>query len=450
MIISAMGATASGGAAVGSSTDPGQTLSTEDLSILALENETVAGHTCKVILLEDRIEPEALRASIAARLDRAPQLSLRLTEVDGAPRWVPASELDLDAHVAVTGGPDPLDLLEFRKTVARTFEERLDRSRPLWRIDVIPELAWGGSALIWRIHHALADGFASMQMANGALWDEEPPPDGPQRGTRKRSGSATSHPRVAHDRLAALRTAMREAPQPWLQSPFSGQIGAQREVAFASVELDGLRNAARIVDGATLNDAILAVVAGGLHRWLQDHHGHFEAVRVKVPVSLHAAATGVGGQGGEPGNRDSFFCLDLPVGPAEPLTRLAAIHRATRTRKDGHDAQLLDDLMRELAKVPPLREFAERALAHPRSFALNVSNVVGPRRPCRVLGARVNELYSLAEIREQHALRIAVVSLCDSLNFGLVADPTLLEDVAGIAADIEAEADALVAQIKDV
>ena len=110
---------------------------------------------------------------------------------------------------------------------------------------------------------------------------------------------------------SALRTAMREAPQPWLQSPFSGQIGAQREVAFASVELDGLRNAARIVDGATLNDAILAVVAGGLHRWLQDHHGHFEAVRVKVPVSLHAAATDVGGQGAEPGNRDSFFCRAL-------------------------------------------------------------------------------------------------------------------------------------------
>jgi len=62
----------------------------------------------------------------------------------------------------------------------------------------------------------------------------------------------------------------------------------------------------------------------------------------------------------------------------------------------------------------------------------------------------VNELYSLAGIREQHSLRIAVVSLCDSLNFGLVADPTLLEDVAGIAADIEAEAAALVAQIKDV
>jgi hypothetical protein len=126
------------------------------------------------------------------------------------------------------------------------------------------------------------------------------------------------------------------------------------------------------------------------------------------------------------------------------------VQRATRTRKDGHDAQTLDFLMHELGRVPPLRQLAQRALAHPRWFALNISNVVGPRRPCRVLGTRVNELYSLAEIREEHALRISVISLCDSLNFGLVADPTLLEDVAGLAADIEAEAATLVADVKDV
>jgi hypothetical protein len=192
---------------------------------------------------------------------------------------------------------------------------------------------------------------------------------------------------------------------------------------------------------------VLAVVAGALHRWLERQHGHFEAVRVKVPVSLHQPAQAGRGAGAEAGNRDSFFCLDLPVGPAEPLQRLAMIRHETRARKEERDAELLDDLMRELAVVPSLRQFAERVLAHPRSFALNVSNVVGPRRPCRVLGSRVNELYSLAEIREQHALRIAVVSLCDSLNFGLVADPTLLEDVAGMAADIEAEAGALAAQV---
>lgn len=442
-----MGAT-SGGAAVGSSADRGEPLplTDEDLSILALENDTVAGHSCKVIILEDRIDPDVLRASIASRLDRAPRLCLRLGDVDGESSWVPVEEVDLNAQVVVARGAEPLDLLEFRRTVAKTFEERLDRSRPLWRIDVIPQLAWGGSALIWRIHHALADGFASMQMARGALWDEEPLP----KARKPESGKPSkSHQQIAHDRLAALRVAMREAPQPWLRSPFSGSICAEREVAFASVEFQGLRDAARATDGATLNDAILAVVAAGLHRWLEGHHGQLEAVRVKVPVSLHDPAGTGQAQGAQAGNRDSFFCLDLPVGPAEPLERLAAIHRQTRTRKDEHDAQTLDALMHELAKVPPLRQFAERVLAHPRSFALNVSNVVGPRRPCRVVGSRVNELYSLAEIREQHALRIAVVSFCDSLNFGLMADPTLLDDVAGMAADIEAEAAALVAQVKE-
>lgn len=243
---------------------------------------------------------------------------------------------------------------------------------------------------------------------------------------------------------------MREAPQPWLQSPFTGRICAEREVGFAAVELQPLRDAAHSADGATLNDAVLTVVAGALHRWLERQHGLLEAVRVKVPVSLHTPAAPGVEPTEEPGNRDSFFCLDLPVGPADPLTRLGLVQRATRTRKDGHDAQQLDALMHELARVPRLREFAERALTHPRWFALNVSNVVGPRRPCQVLGARVNELYSLAEIGEQHALRISVISLCDSLNFGLVADPTLLEDVAGLAADIEAEAAALVAQVKAV
>ena len=74
-------------------------LSREDLSILALENETVAGHTCKVILLDGAVDPGSLRASIARRLPRAPMLSMRLGEIDGAPWWVPAPQVDMAAHV---------------------------------------------------------------------------------------------------------------------------------------------------------------------------------------------------------------------------------------------------------------------------------------------------------------------------------------------------------------
>jgi hypothetical protein len=165
-----------------------------------------------------------------------------------------------------------------------------------------------------------------------------------------------------------------------------------------------------------------------------------------VPVSLHDRMPDPGpGPGADPGNRDSFFCLDLPLGSADPLDRLATIRHATKVRKQGHDAQHLDRLMRELAQVPPLGRFADRVLSHARSFALNVSNVPGPRQPVRVLGLPVQAMYSLAEIGEHHALRIAVVSLAGTLNFGLVADPTLLDDVDQLAAGLQAEAAALTA-----
>jgi diacylglycerol O-acyltransferase len=433
-------------------------LSREDLSILALENETVAGHTCKVILLDGAVDPGSLRTSISGRLPRAPMLSMRLGEIDGAPWWVPAHQVDMASHVVVAPGAG--DEAGLRATVAGIFAQHLDRARPLWRIDVIPRRPGGGSALIWRIHHALADGLTAMSMASAVLWDEEPV-TGPEeratgpRTTRTRSRAPRAARPVPHHRLAALLAAAREVPQPWLRSPFDGHIDAQREVAFTTAGLEELHRVATAADGATVNDAVLTVVAGGLRRWLEAHHGHLGAVRVKVPVSLQALPPGEpppgppapGGDRGRPGNRDSFFCLDLPLGSADPLERLAAIRRTTRARKQGHDAQHVDALMRELAHTPRLSRFAEHVLAHPRSFALNVSNVPGPRRPIRVLGVPVRALYSLAEIGEHHALRVAVVSLAGTLNVGLVADPTLLADVGGLAAGMQAEAGELISRL---
>jgi diacylglycerol O-acyltransferase / wax synthase len=417
-------------------------LSAEDLSILELENETVAGHTCKVVVLGGPLDPERLRASIAARVSRAPELSMRLAYADGRPCWAPAPDLDLAAHVVFDASPEPLDEAALRATVARLFEQRLDRSRPLWRIDVLPRLAGGQSALVWRIHHALADGSTAMRMMAAVLWDADGGPrSGATRpkaaGAAERAGSAVSHAKLGH-----LPTVAREVPHPWHHSPFDGHISARRSVAFSTVELAGLREVATTVDRATVNDAVLTVVAGGLRRWIESHHGHLGTVRVKVPVSLHGAPD----DDASAGNRDSFFCLDLPLGAADPIERLAAIRDATRTRKQAHDAQQIDALMRELGRASPrLRRLAEQALAGPRSFAVNVSNVPGPHEPVRVLGVPVRALYSLAEIRERHALRVAVASLGDSLNFGLCADPTLLEDVDELAADMHAEGAALLA-----
>ncbi|HXC83496.1 MAG TPA: wax ester/triacylglycerol synthase domain-containing protein, partial [Trebonia sp.] len=258
-------------------------LSPEGQRILALENETVAGHTCKVIELDGPIDVDRLRASIAERLPRAPKLSMRLTEIDGAPWWIPDPQVDTAAQVVESGRCAAADEAGFLATVSAVFAQHLDRSRPLWRMDVIPRIPGGGSALVWRIHHALADGLTAMRMAGAALWDEEPARAGS--ASQGRGASATGGAAAAqHHRLDGLLSAVREAPQPWLRSPFDGHIDGRRAVAFTTAGLGDLRQVAAATDGATVNDAVLAVVAGGLRRWLEAHHGHLGAVRVKVPV----------------------------------------------------------------------------------------------------------------------------------------------------------------------
>jgi WS/DGAT/MGAT family acyltransferase len=417
-------------------------LSPEDLSILALENETVVGHTCKIIVLDGRIEVDELRASIASRMQLAPELSLRLEKIGGAACWTSAGTFDLDAHVVKREATGPLDDAALRAAVAVLFQQRLDRSRPLWRIDVIPELAESRSALIWRIHHALADGATAMRLAGEVLWDERA--EAGSTSVPKPTARVPSPSRASRRRTPAIPALVRESPRLLQRSPFDGQIGARRSVAFASASFPGLHRAAAACDGATVNDAVLAVVAGGLRRWLEAGHGRLGSVRVKVPVSLHGIPAGPGEEHHRPGNRDSFFCVDLPLGSIEPMQRLDMIRRATRTRKDGHDAERLDVLMRELGRTSPrLRQFAERVLAHPRSFALNVSNVRGPNRPVSVLGLTVQSFHSLAEIRERHALRVAVMSMADTLSFGLCSDPTLIVDVDKLAEHMQLEAAAL-------
>ena len=425
------------GAAPSSLPTAARWLSAEDRSILELETETVAGHTCKVITLAGPIDAARLRTSIAARLAGVAPLHLRLVTIDGRPGWAEEPALDLTAHVVVDDRPE-LDEAGLRTVVAEVFEQRLDRSRPLWRIDVVPQLDGGRSALIWRLHHAVADGATFMRVARAVLWDEPAAADRSPAAAQRGSAAAGQNPGHRLDALGALA---REMPHPWHRTPFSGHIDARRAVAFATVDLAALRRAARTIDHATVNDAVLTVVSGGLRRWLESMHGRLGPVRDKVPVSLHHAPGP--GDDDQPGNRDSFFCLDLPLGPEDPAQRLRAVHRSTRVRKDCHDAEHLDALMIRLGHAPRLRGFAERVLAHPRSFALNVSNVPGPRRPVSVMGVPVRSMHSLAEIRERHALRIAVVSLAGRLHFGVTSDPTLVPGVDRLAADLQAEAAAL-------
>jgi hypothetical protein len=404
-------------------------LTAQDQAILMLEGRTLVGHTCKVIVLEgDAPSPQALLARVAERVDAIPALRMRLVGTGADAAWVPDPDFDPSAHVVADAGPCQED--ELGGAVAGLFTQRLDRSRPLWQIDLIP-LQRGRLALVWRLHHTLADGTTAMRYARELLWDERPAAGAG--ATHSAARSADEPRRRAH--LAGFFA--REFGRG--RSPLAGRVGLRREIAFARLPLDALHDAGKRLAGATLNDAVLSAVGGGLEGWLERHHGALREVRVKVPVSLHHPGEVLG-------NADSFFIVGVPLAQSDPVARLRAVHDATSTRKRDHDAETMDDLLGALRGVSPsLARLCERVERSARAFALNVSNVPGPREPVTVLGASLSSLHSIAELAEHHAVRVAAVSMCDELFLGFCADPDIVTDVASMARATESEAAAIVA-----
>ena len=402
-------------------------LTAQDEAILGLEGTLLAGHTCKVIeLAAPAPSLQELRARVEERIAAVPALAMRLGSAGGRPAWVPEPDFDPGGQLVEVAAGDELDQPGLRSEVSRLFGERLDRERPLWRIDVA-RLPGGGAALVWRLHHTLADGTTAMRYARMLLWDEATDP-------------APSHAAHAADeerrRAHLARFFAREFAR--APSPLDGNIGVSREVAFASVPLRPLHDAARELAGATLNDALLSVVGGGLRDWVERHHGRLDAIRVKVPVSLHHA-------GEDAANADSFFIVEVPLAEADPVRRLRLVREGTAARKADHDAETMDRLLADLRSASPnLAGLCERIERSGRAFALNVSNVPGPAAPVSVLGASVASMHSIAEIARHHALRVAVVSMCDALYLGFCADPGIVADVGEIAAGTERAARAVI------
>jgi diacylglycerol O-acyltransferase len=438
-------------------------LSREDARILGLESGNVRGHTLKVLLVDGRHDVEAVRRHVAARLGAEPRLGQRLVPTPlrlAPPAWVDDPSFDLTWHVRARRSDGDL-----RRLVAELMVEALDRRRPLWRMDVASPVEGDRTAIVWSVHHCMADGGTVMRMATRLFLDSEPSAQPPP-AAEWRPGATPPRRALfsagARERVHALAEARRSAvsPDPWLErwrglarlpgtvrrelspsgasSPLDAMAGPRRKVEFVSAELAALKRIEHTApERVTVNDIVLSAVAGGLRRWLVHHGSSLDGLRVKVPVSLH--------RGAEDGlaNRDCFIFVELPLALGDPHERLLAVARQSRVRKADQDAQMLDTLLGDVARLsPPLERRVERWIMSPRVFTLTVSNVRGPDAPVWVMGAPLRALHSLAEIADRHALRVAVVSAAGRVSFGLCADAEAVDRLElvsqGLAAEIEA------------
>ncbi|MGH2872859.1 MAG: WS/DGAT domain-containing protein, partial [Solirubrobacteraceae bacterium] len=233
------------------------------------------------------------------------------------------------------------------------------------------------------------------------------------------------------------RTGLRLAPP----SPLNVRIGPHRRFTWVHGELSEFK-AVKDALGGTVNDAVLAAVAGALHRYLgrQAELAAETELRAMVPISIRAEI-----ERGALGNRVAAMWAPLPIGLADPIARLAAIRRSMAGVKRSGQAVGAQVLTQLSGFAPPtILAQAARLQAHQRLFNLVVTNVPGPQAPLYILGRRLEAVYPMVPLAVNQALGVAIMSYAGRLDFGLNADYDALPDLAELADDLRHAIDELV------
>jgi WS/DGAT/MGAT family acyltransferase len=376
----------------------------------------------------------------------------------GRPLWVDDPDFVLEYHVRHTALPSPGSEEQLRNLVARIFSQQLDRHKPLWEMWLVEGVDDGSWALITKTHHALIDGISGIDLAT-VMFDLTPVPrevEHPDRpwephrepaavdllvsGVRGAVRTGIEVLSRAVDSLAnparSVETA-REAAEglgevvwatlnPAPSTPLNVPIGPHRRFVGVRGRLSDFK-LVKDVYGGTVNDVVLATVAGGLRRWLRLRGVRTEGLELRalVPVSLRSED-----QRHQLGNKLAVMRGPLPVYIADPVARLRTISSAMqdlKTSKQALGAEVLAGLQN--FAPPTILGVASRLNFSTRLFNLIVTNVPGPQFPLYVLGREMKSVFPIAFLPREHALAVAIISYNGWLNFGLLGDFDAMPDL---------------------
>jgi WS/DGAT/MGAT family acyltransferase len=455
-------------------------LSGIDALFLYNETPTQHMHTLKVGIIDPSENPEGYsfaheKEKLAARLHRLPPFRWRVvpTPLGLHHPVVVDAEVDMDFHLRRAAVPAPGGPRELGDLISEIASRPLDRSRPLWELWMVEGLEGGRVASVSKIHHTLADGVASVELLNRLLTHEpaeevphDAPPWAPEpippplarlrmalrdlaRFLPRYVAKITRAAREAHRRHAASLARHLEQPPATYSCPdipVNRVISAQRRFAFTDLPLAEV-SAVRRAFGATVNDVVVAVIAGAMRSWLA-RRGDLPSVPLvgQVPVSTRTPE-----ERGTWGNRVAAMNVAVHSEIEDPVERLRATQRATRAAKqdleDTRGARLSDWL--EL--FPPfvsqlvfsrLPTWMKRH-GRPSQANLTISNVPGPKEPLWYGRSRLAAFYSVGPVLEGIGLNITVWSYVDRLAFGLIACRDAVRDPWEIADAIRASLEEL-------
>lgn len=429
-------------------------LSLSDRSNLRIERPETPAHIAALCVVaaaplltaSGELDLEMVKRRLERRLARAPMLRkiVRSTPpLCGPPLWIDDLEFSVDRHIKSTALAPPGDEASLLATAELLLRPLLDRAHPLWELWFLTGLEDGRVGMLFKIHHAVADGLAAVALMMGFLdlapdapdppaivWTPAPAPPAralftdnvrswlvalrsmfahPIQLTRRVGQTITDSARLLRRGNVAPRTSLNALP------------GFGRHIRVVRLDLEKARAIAHAHD-AKMNDVVLAVVVGGVHDLLIARGEAVDGLEltVSVPATLRSAEAA-----GQLGNAAGALLVHLPADEADALRRLERITAATQAAKKEQRPAYINGLMGWLAAAGLARPIINRQ--HMINFF--VTNVPGPRAPLFVLGATIEDVMPITLLAGNVTLVFAALSYCEHLNLLVAADATACPDI---------------------
>jgi diacylglycerol O-acyltransferase / wax synthase len=427
-----------------------------DAMLLYSEAPNLHTHTLKVAVIDASDVPEfgfeVFREHVRRRLHLLEPLRYKLVDIPWRlhhPMWLEDCDVDLDYHLRRVRVPAPGGRRELDDVIGRVASTPLDRGRPLWEFHFAEGLDGGRFALIGKVHHALADGVASVNLLTrltGGVVDtrvNSQPGATPSASVLLRA-AARDHvrqvaelPGLIQDAALGLARVRRRSKErgdhPDLANAFDAPptflnhvVSPQRRFASATLPLADVKATARGL-GITINDLVLAIAAGGLRKLLLDNDG-----RADRPI-IASVPTATDKSDRVSGNELSGLSVSLPVHIADPAERARLVALATRIAKEDHEIlgpRLYGRMMAYLptAIAPAAFRWLARREAPNKLMNVAVSSVAGPRERGHIGGAPVSEIYSTGVLSPGAPVNITVWSYVDQLGVAVLTDDQTFGD----------------------
>jgi diacylglycerol O-acyltransferase / wax synthase len=385
-----------------------------------------------VMLFEEPLRYADLERHVVERLLPQTRFRQRLSsENPRTARWQIDPDFDLRGHLHHVALPSPADQGELERVIGELMSSPLDPRRPLWQFHLLDGYEGGGSALVFRIHHAVADGFALV----GLLRSTTDAPDDaaahphPSPVARAAFGpvATAGHTAAALGRLLLLPDDPR--------TPLKGELGPTKCAAFTRPFSVPVLKAIAHRHGAKLNDVFAALVAGALHRYLAAHGPVPPGLEIRavVPVNLRPEDAPA-----SLGNRFGLVFLDLPLGRRSPEQRLGEIAARTQKLKRGSEAPATFAALEGMGFATKRVDDLVIALFQAKATVV-LTSLPGPSARVTLAGQEAQSLAFWAPQAGGLGLGLSFLSYAGEARVGVASDAKVVAHPDEIVRALEAE-----------